>query len=272
MSGDRKTEWCDQEELAVGWAMHALEPDEEARLRSHLPECETCRLTVRNTEAVTAAIGSSVDQIDPPARLRSRLMEAIEHTPQEQPSPVVAKVPDRQEVAEPISLDSRRSVKAKRTRVLLAAAAVILVAVVTGVVGTQIGSLSNQVEAQKSRTDQLEHTFRLATDPVTRKVVLRTPDGTPMAVLFSGDDDAAVIPEGMPANDLGSQTYVVWGTSGNGPVALATFDVRPGAQDIMLAWNKDAYAHKGFAISLEQGKVAPPTPSAVLAAGQAAQT
>ncbi|HEX6345791.1 anti-sigma factor [Umezawaea sp.] len=272
MSGDRNTEWCDQEELAVGWAMHALEPDEEALLRAHLPECATCRRTVRNTEAVTAAIGSSVDQHDPPARLRSRLMEAIEHTPQERPAPAVVTVPDRQEVAEPVRLDSRRNRGSNRARVLLAAAAVILVAVVTGVVGTQLGSLSEQVEAQKSRTDQLEHTFRLATDPVTRKVVLRSPDGTPMAVLFSGDDDAAVIPEGMPSNDAGSQTYVVWGTSGNSPVALATFDVRPGAQDIMLAWNKDAYAHSGFAISLEEGKVAPASPSAVLAAGQATQT
>lgn len=271
MSGDRKTEWCDQEELAVGWAMHALEPDEEARLRSHLPECATCRRTVRNTEEVTAAIGASVDQHDPPARLRSRLMEAIEHTPQEQPSPIVVKVPDRQEVAEPISLDSRRGLKAKRTRRLLAAAAVILVAVVTGVVGQQLGSLSSQVEAQKARTDQLEHTVRLATDPVTRKAVLRTPDGTPMAVLLSGDDDAAVVPEGMPENNAATQTYVVWGTSGNSPVALATFDVQPGSKDIILKWNKDAYAHSGFAISLEPGKVAPPAPSAVLAAGQAAQ-
>ncbi len=270
MSGDRKTEWCDQEELAVGWAMHALEPDEEAQLRSHLPGCEMCRRTVRNTEAVTAAIGGSVDQHDPPARLRTRLMEAIEHTPQEQPAPVVVKVPDRQEVAEPVSLDSRRRLKAKRARVLLAAAAVILVAVVTGVVGQQFGSLSDQVAAQKSRTDQLEHTFRLATDPLTARAVLRTPDGTPMAVLLSSDNDAAVVSEEMPTNDAAAQTYVVWGTSGNSPVALATFDVVPGSPDIMLKWNKDAHAHAGFAISLEPGRAAPAAPSVVLAAGQVA--
>lgn len=271
MSGDRKTEWCDQEELAVGWAMHALEPDEEARLRAHLPECATCRRTVRNTEEVTATIGESVDQYDPPARLKARLMEAIEHTPQEQPPPVVVKVPDRQEVAEPISLDARRTLKAKRARVLLAAAAVILVAVVTGVVGQRLGSLSDQVAEQKSRTDQLEHTFRLATDPVTNKAVLRTAEGTPMAVLLSSDDEAIVVSEGMPTNDVAKQTYVVWGTSGNGPVALATFDVRPGSPDIMLKWNKDAYAHSGFAISLEPGRTAPASPSAVVAAGQVAK-
>lgn len=270
MSGDRKTEWCDQEELAVGWAMHALEPDEEARLRAHLPECAMCTRTVRETEAVTAAVGESVDQYDPPARLKARLMEAIEHTPQEQPSPVV-EVPDRQDVAEPISLDARRGLKAKRTRVLLAAAAVILVAAVTGAVGQQLGSLSNQVAEQKSRTDQLEHTFRLATDPATNKAVLRAKDGTAMAVLFSGDDEAVVVSEGMPANDLAKQTYVMWGTGGNGPVALATFDVRPGSPDIILKWDKDAYAHSGFAISLEPGRTAPASPSAVVAAGQVAK-
>ena len=62
MSGDRKTEWCDQEELAVGWAMHALEPDEEAQLRAHLPECATCRRTVRNTEEVTAGSGVGAER------------------------------------------------------------------------------------------------------------------------------------------------------------------------------------------------------------------
>jgi anti-sigma-K factor RskA len=271
VSGDRKTEWCDQEELAVGWAMHALEPDEEARLRAHLPECAMCRLTVRNTEEVTATIGESVDQHDPPARLKARLMEAIEHTPQEQPPPVVVKVPDRQEVAEPISLDARRSFKTKRARVLLAAAAVILVAVVTGVMGQQLGSLSNQVAEQKSRTDELEHTFKLATNPATNKAVLRTADGTPMAVLLSSDDEAIVVSEEMPANDVAKQTYVVWGTSGNGPVALATFDVQPGSPDIMLKWNKDAYTHSGFAISLEPGRTAPASPSSVVAAGQVAK-
>jgi len=271
VSGDRKTEWCDQEELAVGWAMHALEPDEEARLRAHLPECATCRRTVRNTEAVTAAIGQSVDQYDPPARLRANLMEAIEHTPQEVPSTVVAKVPDRQEVAEPISLEARRGRKANRTRVLFAAAAVILVAVVAGVVGQRLTSLSDQVTAQQARTDQLEHTFRLATDPATKKAVLRTPDGTAMAVLLSGDDDAAVVPEGMPANDMAAQTYVVWGTSGPNPVALATFDVTPGSNDIVLKWDRSAYAHDGLAISLEAGRTPPPSPSAVLAAGQVAK-
>ncbi|PRY40549.1 anti-sigma factor [Umezawaea tangerina] len=270
MSGDPKTDWCDQEELAVGWAMHALEPDEEALLREHLPECASCRRTVRNTEEVTALIGESVDQFDPPARLKAKLMDAIEHTPQERPAPVVVKVPDRQEVAEPIPLDAARRRKANRTRVLLAAAAVILVAVVTGVVGQRIGTLSDQVAAQNSRTDQLENTLRLAADPATNKAVLRTAGGEPMAVLLSGDSTAVVVADKMPANDASKETYVVWGTSGVGPVALTTFDVSPGSEDIKLSWDKSAYAHHGFAISLEPGRTAPTTPSVVLAAGQVA--
>ncbi|WNV89017.1 anti-sigma factor [Umezawaea sp. Da 62-37] len=270
MSGDPKTDWCDQEELAVGWAMHALEPDEEALLRSHLPECESCRRTVRNTEEVTAAIGESVAQFDPPARLKTRLMDAIEHTPQERPAPVVAKVPDRQEVAEPISLDAARRRKASRARVLLAAAAVILVAVVTGVVGQRLGNLSDQVAAQNARTDQLENTLRLAADPATNRAVLRTSSGDAMAVLLSGGASAVVVADKMPPNDASKETYVVWGTSGSGPVALTTFDVSPGSKDIRLTWDKSAYAHHGFAISLEPGRTAPATPSSVVAAGQVA--
>lgn len=279
MNADRKTEWCAQEELAVGWAMHALEPDEEAVLRAHLPGCDRCQETVRTTEEVTAAIGGSVDQFEPPPRLKARLMDAIEHTPQEQSA--APKVPTAETVAEPVELASRR--RAKRTRLLLAAAAVILVAVVTGVVGQRLSDLSESVAAANARTDQLvaeanartdqlQETLRLATDPVTNRALLRAESGDPQAVLLSGDNNAAVMPEKLAPNDTSKTIYVVWGTSGNGPVALATFDVLPGAGDIMLTWNKDAHAHKGFAISLEPGRTAPAEPSTVVASGQVVGT
>ena len=276
MNADRKTEWCAQEELAVGWAVHALEPDKEAVLRAHLPDCARCQETVRTTEEVTAAIGGSVDRFEPPAHLKARLMDAIEHTPQEQPA---APKVSAETVAEPVEPASRR--RAKRSRVLLVAAAVILVAVVTGVVGQRLADLSQSVAAANARTDQLvaeanartdqlEQALRLATDPVTNVAVLRAASGDAQAVLLSGDNNAAVMPDKLTPNDTSKTIYVVWGTSGNGPVALATFDVLPGAKDIMLTWNKGAHAHKGFAISLEPGRTAPVEPSTVVASGQVA--
>ncbi|WP_199440258.1 anti-sigma factor [Umezawaea beigongshangensis] len=265
MTGERRDERCPHEELAVGWAMHALEPDQEVLLREHLDGCERCGLTVRSTEQVTAALGGAVRQEDPPARLRERLMAAIEDTPQEEPVTgprLVHSAPDG-----PVA--TRAGGRRRRTGVLLAAAAVVLVAAAGGVVGVQVDRLNQRVEAQASRTDQLEHALRVAADPTTDRAVLRTPSGETTAVLLSGTDEAAVMPMELNANDAQHQVYVVWGTSTTDPVPLATFDVRPGSTDAtLLTWSPDAHAHSGFAISLEPGRSAPAAPSSVVASGQ----
>lgn len=271
MSGDRKDDWCASEELAVGWAMHALEPDEEAVLRAHLPGCDRCQRAVRSTEEVTAALGGSVRQYEPPARLKARLMAVIEDTPQEPVSSPAQVRSSRR--AEPVSLDSRRPQSAKRGRVLLAAAAVILVAVIAGVAGQQYVALRDQVAAERLRSDQLEKVLRLAGNPATGRAVLNSQSGDPVAVLLSGDgDDAAVMPMKLNPNDTSKQIYVMWGTSGKVPVPLATFDVEPDSSEIrLLAWSKASYAHSGFAISLEPGRTAPDAPTNPLAAGQVAK-
>jgi hypothetical protein len=245
--------------------MHALEPDEEALLRDHLADCERCGLVVRSTEQVTAALGGAVRQEDPPPRLRERLMAAIEDTPQEETAPgprLVRSAPARPET-------TRAGGRRRRTEVLLAAAVVVVVAAVGGVVGVQIDRLNQRVQAQTSRTDQLEQALRVAADPATARAVLRTPGGEATAVLLSGTDEAAVMPMDLNANDAQDQIYVVWGTSTTDPVPLATFDVRPGSNDAtLLTWSPDAHAHSGFAISLEPGRSAPAAPSSVVASGQ----
>jgi hypothetical protein len=271
VTGERRDEGCPHEELAVGWAMHALEPDEEALLRTHLPGCARCRQTVQSTEQVTAALGGSIRQEDPPPRLRARLMAAIEHTPQEPVAPAPAEAAQYEGVAAPIALDSRRRRVVTRTRVLLAAAAVVLIALIAGVLGVQYAKLSDQVAAQTTRTEQLQQALRVAADPATNRAVLRTGTGDPVAVLLNGDRDAAVMPVKLNPNDTTKQVYVVWGTSTTNPVPLATFDVQPGTGEMtLLSWSPNAHVHNGFAISLEPGRAAPATPSDVMAQGQVA--
>lgn len=251
MTGERNDDRCPEDELAVGYAMHALEPDEEALVRAHVSGCERCQETVRATREVTAALGGSVRQYDPPERLRARLMDAIEHTPQAVP------------------LDSRRDrSRGWGRKVLLAAAALVVVAGV-GVAGVRFGQLDDRVAQQDVRAGQLERALRIAADPSATRAVLQDESGDAVAVLLSAGDDAAIMPVGLPANDAARQVYVVWGTSTPEPVALATFDVPVGGSDVrLLAWSPDAHRHEGFGISLEEGRTAPARPSAVLASGQ----
>ncbi|MFS8095670.1 anti-sigma factor [Lentzea alba] len=255
-------ELCPHEELAVGWAMHSLEPDEEAVVRDHLPTCPTCQRTVRATQEVLAGIGGAVRQEQPPPRLRARLMQEIEHIPQDVPTPHTPRH------AAPTPL---RPQHGRRTgRVLLAAAAALAVLAGGGYLGTRVNQLSGEVTAAEARTDELSKALSLAADPSTNRAVLRSGSGDDVAIVLSNPNSGAVMPMNLKPNDSG-HVYVVWGASTKAPVPLAMFDVRPGSTDpLLLAWPSDAHNHKTFAVSLEPGRQLPPKPSEVLASGQVA--
>ncbi len=253
---------CPQEELAVGWAMHSLEPDEEAAVRDHLPTCVTCRYTVQSTQEVLAGIGGAVRQEQPPPRLRARLMEQIEHTPQEEPT---APSPHH---ATPTPL--RPQHRRRTGRALLAAAAALAVLAGGGYLGVRVNQLSSQVTAAQTRTDDLNKALSLAADPNTNRAVLRTTSGDEVAIVLSNPGSAAMMPKSLKPNDSG-HVYVVWGASTQPPVPLAVFDVRAGSTDPqLLTWSSEAHKHTTFAVSLEPGRQAPPKPSEVLAGGQVA--
>ncbi|MGI5506500.1 anti-sigma factor domain-containing protein [Lentzea sp. CA-135723] len=258
MNGDL----CAHEELAVGWAMHSLEPDEEALVRDHLPTCTTCQHTVQATEEVLAGIGGAVRQEQPPPHLRARLMDQIQHIPQDPP---IAHTP-RHAVVTPLRPQHRR----RTGRALLAAAAVALVLAGGGYLTVRVNQLSTEVAASEARTDDLNKALSLAANPATNRAILRTTAGNEVAVILSNPTSGAVMPMNLKPNDQG-HVYVVWGASTKAPVPLAVFDVRAGSTDPqLLAWSADAHKHTTFAVSLEPGRQAPTTPSEVLAGGQVA--
>src|SRR4051794_25015576 len=76
---------CTRTEQAVGWALHALEPDEEIVVQRHVPTCADCSAAVRDTQAVMTQLASAVEQVDPPARLRASILDAAAATPQVRP-------------------------------------------------------------------------------------------------------------------------------------------------------------------------------------------
>ena len=83
MTGPRPT--CTRTEQAVGWALHALEPDEEIAVERHVPTCADCSAAVRDTQAVMTQLATAVEQVDPPARLRASILDAAAATPQVRP-------------------------------------------------------------------------------------------------------------------------------------------------------------------------------------------
>jgi anti-sigma-K factor RskA len=66
--------WAD--DLAA-YALGALDPDEAARLDAHLATCERCQTELRSLRTAVDAIPTGLEQIEPPRRLRRRLMTAV---------------------------------------------------------------------------------------------------------------------------------------------------------------------------------------------------
>ncbi|BBG01298.1 MULTISPECIES: anti-sigma factor [Pseudonocardia] len=70
-------------EQTVGWALHALEPDEEFEVIDHLSGCAECRRTAAEVSDVTTGLATALPQYEPPPRLRESIVEQARRTPQE---------------------------------------------------------------------------------------------------------------------------------------------------------------------------------------------
>lgn len=79
MSGPHPTPACPHTELAIGWALHALEPAEQYLVAPHLADCPECTRTVAETEQVGAALGLALSDVAIPSpRLEWRVLAATE--------------------------------------------------------------------------------------------------------------------------------------------------------------------------------------------------
>jgi Anti-sigma-K factor rskA len=162
---------------------------------------------------------------------------------------------------DPVDLASRRP-----GRGLLLAAAAVMLAGIAGVLGVQLNKVERERRAQ---TAEQAKVLSVITDPSMHRAVLTGGNGQQVAVLLSSDKGAAVVPSGLQPNDPANQTYVIWGTSADKPVALSKFDVTAaGAGPATVDWSAAAAAHHGFAISLEPGRGLPVKPTTVVATGQ----
>ena len=65
----------DLHELTAGYALDALDPDEQAQYEAHLATCEPCRDELQGFWQVSASLARAAGGPRPPAALRSRILE-----------------------------------------------------------------------------------------------------------------------------------------------------------------------------------------------------
>lgn len=260
MNDQRHVADCPHLELAVGWALHALEPAEESLVAAHMPDCPTCTDIIAETERAGATLGLSVPEAIPSAELEQRVLGV---TQRGEAAPVVP-LPLPMRPVRHTTMPSRPG-----TGWLAAAAAVVLIAgvVVLGVRVVQLGDERNQAARQVT---EMSEAIRAAADPAAVRVpLLATNDGGSVGMVLASRDGVAVVATRLPSNRTADQIYVLWGLGNGVPTALAAFDVAsdaPRLHDVSSARGTGEFT--GYAVSLEPGRRAPATPTDVVASGQ----
>jgi hypothetical protein len=279
---------CPQNEQAVGWVLHALEPVEELDVLRHLPQCVSCRRVAAEAEVVLAGLGAAVEQVEPPASLRGSLLARVAETPQSTSSlrpstspdvadrpptrPIPLRPPVGPEPPKPVPAADRggrwRSTHGRR---LIAASVALLAALAVG--GLVFGSTQLGQEPGTAQAQSLPEIVKQLDQPGTSQAMLvptDQPAGPPVAAVLVNDGQRTVVTDGLPANPA-DHVYVVWGLGSGEPAPLATFDVvGAGAEVKPLGSASGAESFSGYAISLEPGRTAPASPTTVVASGQVA--
>jgi anti-sigma factor RsiW len=279
------------DELAVGWALHSLEPEDEAVFVRHLPDCARCAHTVAETAEVMGAMAADLPPVEPPAPLRDRLRAAVERTertPSSSGSPGGGSdLDDLDELfAPPGPVPPRRTpgfplhepggavgVAGERPtwrRVLPSAFVAATVAAILGLSTWSVflGDARDRAQAtvaeQSAIMDALLRPGEATIAPVAGQ------DGRTVATIVARHGQVQVVTTGLTVNDATKSVYVLWGMRNATPVALGTFDVVQPRMDLRTVGSDQTGldGYPAYAISIEPGRQAPGTPSAVVANGQ----
>jgi len=191
------------EELAAGYVLGALEPDDEHAFQQHLGGCSACEANVRELEAVVGELACAVPPADPPDTLWAGIRREIG-----------PEAPRR--TAIPAAPGPPAGAGARRLRLLpaLAAAAAILLVVVLSLWNL---NLRDQNAVYRDRVAALERATQLANDPTASLVTLVDQAGATGAqatvIASTRQDRGVLLIEDLPPLQR-NRVYELWGIPG----------------------------------------------------------
>jgi hypothetical protein len=222
-------------ELLGAYALDAVTRDEELAVSAHLEECDSCRSEVAKLRSVVDVLPLSIEEMEPPASLRSSILAAIEQEPNVRKpftaAPVAAPLPPV------IDLGERRS--RRQWLPWVAAAALLLLSL--GLFGWNLS-------------------LRDSDDPERQTIALEgtSPEITASAEATYIEDEGVIV---LSLSDLpelpADQVYQVWliDEAGPDPAGIFTSD----QQEFAVAANPADY--QVIAITAEPGPLGVPAPT-----------
>src|SRR3954469_11201754 len=227
------------EQLAAGFALDALEPEERADFSAHLASCAQCQELVDEHRLVAEQPGAlpRADVSPPPwSAIRAGV------------------VGESQRPAEADVVVLRR-----RPRFATLAAAAAAVAIAGAAVATW------QLARDGNGTQPLASVAACRHTTGCHVVALGTTGGATPADLLVHDGHVAVVPTSMPAPPAGS-VWALWQVPRSGPPQLLTeFETGRHTAPLQLGYDETA----SFAVSRERSGATPTAPSVVVASGNA---
>jgi anti-sigma-K factor RskA len=186
----------DFEQLAAGYVLGALEPDDEHAFQRHLDGCAQCEASVRELEEVVGELAYTAPPVDPPATLWASIRREV-RPERRRPQP-------RPGGAQP---QPRRAVAPLLARLAAAAAIVALAALSVWNL-----NLRDQNASYRNQVAALEQAARLLNEPNASRIALRgAAAGAQATVVASSPQDRGVlIVENLPPLQRG-RVYELWG-------------------------------------------------------------
>lgn len=247
------------EELAAGYAVNALEPEDEHAFAEHLRGCDVCKATLAEMQQVAGDLAYAAEPDEPPPDLRRRILDAAaaERRPRAPGSVPVVTSPAQQ--------------RADRTwwPRLPAVAGVAAGLVILALAGWNV-TLRGDNDARQAALDRRTAALRCLAAADTPKFDLSGNTGQHAKTCLAGGS-AYVVADNIDPNDTARNVYVLWWMdAGSVPHAVERFDVESdGTAVFELPLNVTPTDVHAMAISLEPGRALPATPTRPIAAGDA---
>lgn len=270
-------------ELSGGYALGILDEPERRAFEDHVATCAACAEEVRELTAVATALALDLPQLEPPAALRQRVLNAATAPARTASIETRLRATRHGAAGSPDALPRRQTVLA----VLSAAAAIVALALGVYAVSLQrrIASLEQQLRVASDRAAQSQQQLvqlraasatasdvrRILAAGDVRRLDLAGTKAAPNAsgrAYWSQAEGLVVAFANLPATEAG-KVYQLWVIPpGGNPIGAGLLDLQPDGRALALAPEGTAQRVGTVAITLEPaGGSAVPTLSNMIAAG-----